>query len=358
MGIRFRKSMKIAPGVRLNFGKNSVGISAGVKGARVSVNSKGRVTKTLSVPGTGLSYVTTSQLGSSDSKKQNTPPAPPEPPQNNFSNGPKEPKKIPRWLIYVIIAFIAGMINPNFLFPAMLVECIFNYIYVKGHVFDDVKRKRSKILTTVFLIFSIIGCFGSIGASAPPSVETLTVSAVAQKLDVNESQTLTWAYTPEGADISQLSAVVSDDTLAQATINDNGELVLETLSKEGTVDVSLKDGEVISNVVTFTIVDAEKEAERIAAEKAEAERIAAEKAEAERIAAEKAEAERVAAEQAAAQAAASQQSSQQTNSRTVYVTPTGKKYHYNSNCNGGSYSPTTLEKALAMNLTPCKKCVG
>lgn len=358
MGIRFRKSMKIAPGVRLNFGKNSVGISAGVKGARVSVNSKGRVTKTLSVPGTGLSYVTTSQLGSSDSKKQNTPPAPPEPPQNNLSNGPKEPKKIPRWLIYVIIALIAGMINPNFLFPAMLLECIFNYIYVKGHVFDDVKRKRSKILTTVFLIFSIIGCIGSIGASAPPSVETLTVSADAQKLDVNESQTLTWAYTPEGADISQLSAVVSDDTLAQATINDNGELVLETLSKEGTVDVSLKDGDVISNVVTFTIVDAEKEAERIAAEKAEAERIAAEKAEAERIAAEKAEAERVAAEQAAAQAAASQQSSQQTNSRTVYVTPTGKKYHYNSNCNGGSYSPTTLDKALSMGLTPCKKCVG
>ena len=123
-----------------------------------------------------------------------------------------------------------------------------------------------------------------------------------------------------------------------------------------TVDVYKR--QVISNVVTFTIVDAEKEAERIAAEKAEAERIAAEKAEAERIAAEKAEAERVAAEQAAAQSAASQQSSQQTNSRTVYVTPTGKKYHYNSNCNGGSYSPTTLEKALAMNLTPCKKCVG
>lgn len=45
------------------------------------------------------------------------------------------------------------------------------------------------------------------------------------------------------------------------------------------------------------------------------------------------------------------------NSRTVYVTSTGKKYHYNSTCNGGNYSATTLDKALARGLTPCKKCV-
>lgn len=63
MGFRFRKSFKIAPGVRVNVGKKSVGISAGVKGARVSVNSKGRVTKTVGIPGTGLSYTDTSTLG-------------------------------------------------------------------------------------------------------------------------------------------------------------------------------------------------------------------------------------------------------------------------------------------------------
>lgn len=56
MGTRFRKSFKIAPGVKLNINKKSIGLSAGVKGARVSVNSKGRVTKTVGIPGTGLSY--------------------------------------------------------------------------------------------------------------------------------------------------------------------------------------------------------------------------------------------------------------------------------------------------------------
>lgn len=60
MGIRFRKSMKVAPGVRMNIGKKSVGVSIGGKGARYSVSSSGRTTTSASIPGTGLSYVSTS----------------------------------------------------------------------------------------------------------------------------------------------------------------------------------------------------------------------------------------------------------------------------------------------------------
>lgn len=58
MGFGFRKSFKIAPGVRVNVGKNSVGISAGVKGLRYSVNSRTGSRMTASIPGTGLSYTT------------------------------------------------------------------------------------------------------------------------------------------------------------------------------------------------------------------------------------------------------------------------------------------------------------
>ena len=54
MGFRFRKSMKIAPGLRLTFGKRSIGLSAGVRGARVSLNSSGRVTSSAGIPGSGL----------------------------------------------------------------------------------------------------------------------------------------------------------------------------------------------------------------------------------------------------------------------------------------------------------------
>lgn len=58
MGFRFRKSVKIAKGVKLNFGKKSVGISVGGKGAHFSVNSKGRKSATIGIPGTGVSYTT------------------------------------------------------------------------------------------------------------------------------------------------------------------------------------------------------------------------------------------------------------------------------------------------------------
>jgi Protein of unknown function (DUF4236) len=53
---RFRRTIKIAPGVRLNINKRSVGVSAGARGARVSVNSDGRSTRSVGVPGTGLYY--------------------------------------------------------------------------------------------------------------------------------------------------------------------------------------------------------------------------------------------------------------------------------------------------------------
>ncbi len=42
---------------------------------------------------------------------------------------------------------------------------------------------------------------------------------------------------------------------------------------------------------------------------------------------------------------------------TVYVTPTGSKYHAYK-CGNGTYTPTTLSNALAMGLTPCSKCFG
>jgi hypothetical protein len=53
---RFRRSVKIAPGLRLNLNKRSVGLSAGVRGARYSINSAGRRTRSVGIPGTGLSY--------------------------------------------------------------------------------------------------------------------------------------------------------------------------------------------------------------------------------------------------------------------------------------------------------------
>jgi hypothetical protein len=54
MGWRFRKSIKIGKNTRINLGKHGYSVSTGVKGARVTVNNKGKVTRTVGIPGTGI----------------------------------------------------------------------------------------------------------------------------------------------------------------------------------------------------------------------------------------------------------------------------------------------------------------
>jgi membrane protease subunit (stomatin/prohibitin family) len=70
MGFRFRKSFKIAPGIRLNLSKSGIGASVGVKGFRVTKRADGRIQRTTSLPGTGISYVTTSSGASSDNSAE------------------------------------------------------------------------------------------------------------------------------------------------------------------------------------------------------------------------------------------------------------------------------------------------
>lgn len=62
MGFRARKSFKVMPGVRMTVTPRGISTSVGVRGARVSVNSRGRVTSSVGIPGSGVSYVTSSTL--------------------------------------------------------------------------------------------------------------------------------------------------------------------------------------------------------------------------------------------------------------------------------------------------------
>ena len=55
MGLRFRKSFKIAPGVRWNVGLRGSSFSLGRRGASLNFSKRG-VRSTVGIPGTGLSY--------------------------------------------------------------------------------------------------------------------------------------------------------------------------------------------------------------------------------------------------------------------------------------------------------------
>ena len=57
MGFRYRKSINIGGGFRVNISKTGIGYSWGGKGYRVTKTAKGTTRYTTSIPGTGISYV-------------------------------------------------------------------------------------------------------------------------------------------------------------------------------------------------------------------------------------------------------------------------------------------------------------
>ena len=327
MGFRFRKSVKIAPGVRLNIGKKSVGISAGVKGARVSVNSSGRKTTTVGLPGTGLSYSKTEKIGGSktsthSSSSNNAQPIRPDlqPAQ------PQEEKKKKGCCGCAVYAFIALLII------GALGSCI-------GGTEDKDKQTDTGDGTQAAVITQL----------------TQTSDAVTE-IDLGSSQTLT--YTVDPSDFEMTADAV------YATTSDSDVLTVsaECLSDPARVEVTLTGK--AAGTANYTIRAAEGDAQQTgqitvhdqAAEQAAAEAEA--KAKAEQEAAEKAAAEKAAQEQAAAEAAAAQQAAQEQaaaqQSETVYITPSGKRWHRSASCAGKNARAVTMDQGGSR--TPCQKC--
>ncbi len=65
MALRFRKSFKVAPGVRINLSKSGISTSVGKKGMTANLSKRG-TRLTAGIPGTGLSA---SKLYSGGKKK-------------------------------------------------------------------------------------------------------------------------------------------------------------------------------------------------------------------------------------------------------------------------------------------------
>ena len=59
MGFRFHRTVRLLPGLRLNLSKSGVSASVGTRGAWLTFGRNGTRT-TVGLPGTGISYTTTS----------------------------------------------------------------------------------------------------------------------------------------------------------------------------------------------------------------------------------------------------------------------------------------------------------
>lgn len=318
MGFRFRKSFKIAPGVRVNVGKKSVGISAGVKGARVSVNSSGRKTTTVGLPGTGLSYSKTEKIGGSktsirSSSSNNAQPIRPDlqPAQ------PQEEKKKNGCCGCAVYAFIALLII------GALGSCIGG---------TDDKDKQTDTANN--------------GTQAAVITQLTQTSDTVTEIDLGSSQTLT--YTVDPSDF----AMTADAVYATTSDSDVLTVSAECLSDPARVKVTLTGK--AAGTANYTVRAADGDAQQtgqITVHDRAAEQAAAEaKDKAEQEAAEKAAAEAAAAQQAAQEQAAAQQS------ETVYVTPSGKRWHRSASCAGKNARAVTMDQVGGR--TPCQKCAS
>lgn len=98
MGFRFRRSIRLGKGLRINLSKSGASLSVGRRGATVNFGPKGeRVT--VGVPGTGISY--SSKLG-----------APPHHTAAALPAQPNAPGPIPRASggVIAIFALIIGIV--------------------------------------------------------------------------------------------------------------------------------------------------------------------------------------------------------------------------------------------------------
>lgn len=73
MGLRFRKSIKICDGLRLNFGKNGASVTVGSGPFKKTYNTNGNVTTTMGLPGTGIYWTETERRGSRNNRRNSSP---------------------------------------------------------------------------------------------------------------------------------------------------------------------------------------------------------------------------------------------------------------------------------------------
>lgn len=274
MGLRFRKSMNFGP-FRVNFSKSGVGYSVGGKGFRYTKKANGGTRTTVSIPGTGVSYV---KDYSDERKPSGGSPSAPGP-----SGGKKRPKP---WLYVAAAVLVIGIGGAAF----------------GGCSSGDVSEPSASI---------------SEGSSA----SSVGGSSVLQPQDTEQDQ--------------------PQDTEPEQSQNTEPEQPQDA-------ELEQPDGTTPPAEETPAQPAAEEQAEQEPEQPQDPEPELPDKT--------TPPAEETPTQPAASEEPTEQEPEQQ--SRTVYITPTGKRYHYDGSCNGGTYIESTLDEALSLGLTPCKKCAG
>ncbi len=353
MGLRFRKSVKITPGVKLNFNKKSVGLTAGVKGAHYTINSKGKKTASVGIPGTGISYTKSTGGGSKQKKTTATVkhtsnvPAGKQDDYQHLHDDHKKWYQKTGWIIAWLILF----------FPAGL------FLMWK---YSDWKKPIKIGVSAVIAFFCLITWL-----TPPPKLEQIQLTADTRTVhDINSDIEIDIETVPENYSISESNFQISGGTLTAS-----GDKFIFSAPKGSSYKIFAELDDVKSNTLTITVED------KVAIAKAKKEE-ARKKAEEESKKKAEEEAKKKAEEEAAlrlqqAEAQSQQQASSSTNASgnsevisqpqhpqtpiwdMVWISATGSKYHRIPDCgrmNPNNAWQTSRSEAESMGYEPCKKC--
>lgn len=302
MGFRFRKSVKLGKHVKINFNKNSVSTTFGTKGMHYTVNSNGKRTKTVSIPGTGLYYTETnngnnkkSNTVNNKSTAMNTQNNDYQEPQNNkckhcggtIDNRTKKCTNCGKSNNASNLSVILWLI---FFCPVGL------YLMLKK---TDWHKTLKIILSAVYgcwiafcIFFLAVGIFydspseETTSTSASTSSYIQTTTDATSSVETTEEKTTTTTTTETTSNTTKASTIAASTTKAtNTTKNTTTETTREQTAKRTTTETTVEKKSGI----------------------------------------------------------------------TVYITPTGKKYHYSKSCAGKNAMERDLNDVQGI-YGPCKKC--
>lgn len=289
MGLRFRKSIKIAPGVKINLNKKSTSVTFGGKGIHYTVNSKGKKTASIGIPGTGLSYSeSSSRRKKTQEKKRNGGTYIMS--QNNY----QDPEQNRKW--YQKTGWIIALL---FLFFPVGLFLMWKY--------TTWKKTLKSFITAIILILAFSGMV------FPDKLESITLNANADETyDINQEVVITVTTTPGDYTLS-----TDDFQCSGGTLDYSNDTLSFSAIETGSYRVWAEHDGIKSNVISLKIEDKSAIAEQ---EK---------KAKEEQAAAKKAAQDEQEGQAQAATPSESQSTSQvqENNDPIVYVTQSGSKYH-------------------------------
>ena len=193
------------------------------------------------------------------------------------------------------------------------------------------------------------------------------------ELDLKETKSVVLNVTPQNAQIEELRFNSTNSEIATfekdvGISNENTIFIKIQPVAEGECEVYATYNEIESNKIKVKIIDnerlerekkeAEEQAKKEAEEKAkkEAEEQAKKQTQTTTTTQKNNSSSQTTSSQQSTSSSSSQSNSNNTHGKSVYRTPSGKRYHFDPDCGGKNAYQTTLDSAKSSGLTPCQKC--